>query len=237
MYGVEHGHGWIEATPQRSRWRKTKKKKHRKWEGEPDDRGGQLQTVVWFWRTEASPILSFLIHAVRWGATIPEGRQEPSAIWEEGKIQKKQKKEKSTEFRLLWNLKEEKENYWVDFSMKKCVYLIIESFRRKNQSRKLPQPVSGNHQLQRKVLEPSAHTVRHTNPHTPKRGHRSSRNPTPPKKDSETFTPTTTAYEAVLHCWQKLKKYWQECWTLCQLKSTNNDPKYTSSHDAISVRK
>lgn len=38
--------------------------------------------------------MSFLIHAVRWGATIPEGRQKPSAIEEEGKIQKKEKKQK-----------------------------------------------------------------------------------------------------------------------------------------------
>ncbi len=104
--------------------REMKKKKDRKWEGEPDDRGGQLQTVVWFWRTEASPILSFLIHAVRWGATIPEGRQEPSAIWEEGKIQKTEKEEKSTGFRSLGtNLKEEKENYCVDFQWKKmCLF-------------------------------------------------------------------------------------------------------------------
>lgn len=50
--------------------------------------------MVWFWRTEASPILSFLIHAVRWGATIPEGRQEPSAILEEGKKQTQKKAEK-----------------------------------------------------------------------------------------------------------------------------------------------
>lgn len=31
-------------------------------------------------------------------------------------------------------------------------------------------------------------------------------------------------------------KYWQDCQRWCQLKSTNNDPKYTSSHDVISVQ-
>lgn len=51
------------------------------------------------------------------------------------------------------------------FQWKKSVYLIIESFRIKRQSRKLPKPVSGTHQLQRKV-QARAHS-RHTNPHTP----------------------------------------------------------------------
>lgn len=77
------------------------------------------------------------------------------------------RKEKSTGFRSLGtNLKEEKENYWVDFQWKKSVYLIIESFRIKRQSRKLPKPFSGTHQLQRKVLEPSVRTLSDTLTHT-----------------------------------------------------------------------
>lgn len=67
--------------------------------------------------------MSFLIHAVRWGATIPEGRQKPSAIEEEGEIQQTREKEKSKGFRSLWNLTEEKENYCADFSMKKNVFI------------------------------------------------------------------------------------------------------------------
>lgn len=43
--------------------------------------------------------------------------------------------------------------------------MIIESFRRKKQSRKLPKPLRGNQQLQRKALEPSAHTYSDTSTH------------------------------------------------------------------------
>lgn len=39
--------------------------------------------------------MSFLIHAVRWGATIPEGRQKPSTIEEEGKMQREREKKKT----------------------------------------------------------------------------------------------------------------------------------------------
>lgn len=47
--------------------------------------------------------------------------------------------------------------------------MIIESFRIKRQSRKLPKPFSGNHQLQRKSPGTKcAHTLIHTDPHTPK---------------------------------------------------------------------
>lgn len=103
---------------------------------------------------------------------------------------------------------------------KKCLFdhWIIQ---KKRQSRKFPKPFSGNRQLQRKVLETS--TRAHTRTHQ-RCGHRSSKNPK--MKDSETRTPNTTAYEAVLHCQR-----------LCQLKSTNNDQKYTSyTHDVISVQ-
>lgn len=99
------------------------------------------------------------------------------------KTKKKRQKDKSTGFRSLGaNLKEEKENYCVDFSMKKkSVYLIIESFRIKRQSRKLPKPFSGTHQLQRKVhTHTHTQTLLHTKPtHTWTCGHRSSRNPKP----------------------------------------------------------
>lgn len=163
MYGAEHGaHVSWGHTTQRSGWRRseTETKRDRKWAGEPDDMGGQLQTVVWFWRTEASAILSFLIHAVRWGTTIPEGRQEPSAI-------RKERKEKSTGFRSLGtNLKEEKENYCADFSMKKkCLFdhWVI-------QNKETVQEIAQTRQWNPSVTEksPSARThSRHTNPHTP----------------------------------------------------------------------
>lgn len=222
-------------TIQRSGWRKreTDKKEDRKWKGEPENRGGQLQTVVWFWRTEASPILSFLIHAVRWGATIPEGRQKPSAIEEEGKIQKKEKnrknrkKEKSTGFRSLWNLKEEKENYCADFSMKKMC-LFDHWINQKKQSRKLPKPFSGNHQLQRKVLEPSTHTLRHTNPHTPK--HVNTEAAETPKIKTVRLAHPQQHMKQFYIADRNQKKNWQDWQRLCQLKSTNNDPKNIQVH-------
>lgn len=98
------------------------------------------------------------------------------------------------------------------FNEKKSVYLIIESFRIRRQSRKLPKPFSGNHQLQRKGLETSADThlgtqttlpnpPTHTHTHTPKDvDTEAAETQTQKKIDSETHTPTTPAYEAVLHC-------------------------------------
>lgn len=64
------------------------------------------------------------------------GRRENAKRERERK--KKQKKEKSTGFRLLWNLKEEKENYCADFSMKKMC-LFDHWINQKKQSRKFAQ--------------------------------------------------------------------------------------------------
>lgn len=44
--------------------------------------------------------MSFLIHAVRWGATIPEGRQKPSEIEEERKVKEKKNRKKEEEHKV-----------------------------------------------------------------------------------------------------------------------------------------
>lgn len=108
-----------------------------------------------------------------------------------GGYKKNRKKEKSRGFRLLGtNMKEEKGELlcWF-FNEKKSVYLIIESFRLKRQSRKLAQTLQWKPSVTEKK---STHTHAHTHSRNPKKYRRWDSHP-------------QQAYEAVLHCWQKSK--------------------------------
>lgn len=122
---------------------------------------------------------------------------------------KNRKEEKSTGFRSLGtNLKEEKENYCVDFQWKKmCLFdhWVI-------QNRETVQEIAQTLQWKPSVTEKSPGNQAHTHSDTITHTHlkhvdtEAAENPNPKSKDSETRTPTTTAYEAVLHCWQKSKE-------------------------------
>lgn len=82
------------------------------------------------------------------------------------------------------------------------------------------------------------HTPRHTNPHTPEHvDTEAAESQTPKIKTVRLAHPQQQRMKQFYIADRKQKKYWQDCQRLCQLKSTNNDPKYTSSHDVISVRK
>ncbi len=155
------GMGELKPHHKEIRMDQDKKRKTESGSGEPDDRGGQLQTVVWFWGTEASPILSFLIHAVRWGATIPEGRQEPSAIWKERKIQKKaEKKRRAQGLDRFGTSRKEKRITVLIFQWKNVFIWSLSHSEERNSPGNYPNPSVET--ISYRVLEPSAHTRTHT---------------------------------------------------------------------------
>lgn len=206
MYGVEHGHGWVEATSHRgSGWRESETEKVRQEVGGRARRQGRTVTnrgLILEDRGLPHLVISHTCSEMGnghpWRKTRAQGntgRREDTK--QKGKKQNRKKRRAQGLDRLEPTWRKKRRINCVDFfNEKKSVYLIIESFRIKRQSRKLPKPFSGTHQLQRKVLEPSAHTLRHTNPHTPKRGHRSSRNPNPKNKDSETHTHNNSVWSS-----------------------------------------
>lgn len=104
---------------------------------------------------------------MQWDGEPPSLKEDKSPPQQRKKKEDNRKKEKkSTKFRSFWNSKEENENYCGDFSMKKCVYLIVESIKR-NSPGSCPNPsvetISYRERPTTKRTRTRAHT--HTSEH------------------------------------------------------------------------
>lgn len=139
---------------------------------EPANKGRQLQTVVWLWGGGASPALSFLKHAVRWGATIPEGRQKAQRDREdeEGRYRTHTGKERrSTGFSWLHlrrKRERKKENYCADFFFnEKNVFILSLNQSEETDQEVVWKPFSGNTSYREKSWN-RAHTHAHTHIHS-----------------------------------------------------------------------
>ena len=115
--------------------------------------------------------------------------------------------------------------------------MTIESLRIKRQSK--PKPFSENHQLQRKVLETSMHTLKHSEPptathHTHILGHvekEAAEKPKPKKQKNKKKTNKKINKMKIVRqsCpQQRIKQFY--------IADRNKELKYTRSHDGILVQ-
>lgn len=223
LHGIEHGHGWVEATPHRSGWRKrrTEKKKDRSWR--ESQTTGEDSYKPWSDFGGQRPPPSCHFSYMQWDGERPSLKEDKSPVQyrkiQERKEKKTEKKRRAQGLDRFGTWRKKRRIIVLIFNEKNVFIWSLSHSEERNSPGNCPNPFSGNHQLQRKVLEPNEHTPRHTNPHTPEHvDTKAAETQTPKIKTVRLAHPQQQRMKQFYIADRKQKKYWQDCQRLCQLK-------------------
>lgn len=212
MHEVENGHGWVEATPHRDQdGERERHRKRKTGSGRESQTTGEDSYKPWSDFGGQRPPPSCHFSYMQWDGERPSLKEDksPAQYGKKGRYKNTEKKRRAQGLDRL-------EPTW---RKKRRIIVLIFQWKKKClfdhwviQNKETVQEIAQTLQWKPSVTEKKSwnqvrtHTHTHWPTHTQTCGHRSSRNPNPKYKDSETRTPTITAYEAVLHCWQKSKE-------------------------------